>query len=139
MQNKKLFSTLIIYDYILFRCLMYVKLFVIMGGTWSMEFISWALNIHDEIWHIFDVINCLKGLWLMIFCVFLSNRVRPRMIAFFFCHRHRGINIANRNAASNNTTSGKREPMELVSFVTEMRENTAVQSMWKIENLNELQ
>lgn len=105
---------------------MYVKLFVIMGGTWSMEFVSWALNSHDEIWHIFDIVNCLKGLLLMIFCVFLSNRVRSRLMAFFFCHR--GINIANRNA-SNNTSSGKREPMELVSFVTEMRENTAVQSL----------
>jgi hypothetical protein len=55
---------------------MFIKLFSIMGGIWIMEFVSWILNNSNGIWHIFDVINSLRGLWLMIYCVFLNKRIK---------------------------------------------------------------
>jgi hypothetical protein len=50
-----------------------------------MEFVSWILNNNNGIWHIFDVINSLRGVWLMIFCVFLNKRIAIALRSKLFC------------------------------------------------------
>jgi hypothetical protein len=61
---------------------MNIKLFAIMGGFWIMESISWFATdkMHVAFWIAFDMLNVLRGLWLLIFCVFLSKRVRTALI-----------------------------------------------------------
>jgi hypothetical protein len=70
----------------------------VFGGLWILNFISWASDINDGIWHAFDIINCLSGLWLMIFCVFLNKRVRIRLIWILTC---RSESIVTTKACNN--------------------------------------
>lgn len=63
-----------------YRLLMFIKLFATMCGFWIMEFISWAVKDSNGLWHIFDILNCLRGLWLLILCVIFSNRLRSRIL-----------------------------------------------------------
>lgn len=116
---------------LIFRLMMYIKLFSIMGGTWLMEFISWALESWSGIWHLFDIINCLKGLWLVIFCVFLSQRVRSKLTRHaIFCHCGQGAIITAQNS-SKTTTSEKYDPIELASLAKKNYEIVDAQAAWK--------
>jgi hypothetical protein len=67
------------------RFLIYMKLFATMCGLWITESIMWADQGDDDIWHVFDIINSLRGLWLMIFCVLLSTRVRCKLLRVCGC------------------------------------------------------
>lgn len=66
---------------------MHIKLFAIMGGSWMMECVQWFTGdkVHKAFGLVFDIFNALRGLWLLIFCVFLSKRVRTALIRKFNC------------------------------------------------------
>jgi hypothetical protein len=88
---------------------MNIKLFAIMGGSWIMESISWffAEKMHQAIWLIFDMFNVLRGLWLLMFCVFLSTRVRTAL--FRKCNFMSGIkttSASNRNTVNVSLSKG---------------------------------
>jgi hypothetical protein len=78
---------LLIHFYFPTSFFMNVKLFAIMGGFWIMESISWFVSdeTHVAFWMPFDMLNALRGLWLLIFCVFLSKRVRTALIIKCLC------------------------------------------------------
>jgi hypothetical protein len=47
--------------------------------------IDWFLGQPDKLWKIFYLINNLRGLWLLIFCVILSKRVRSELLRVSWC------------------------------------------------------
>ncbi|CAB3386562.1 Hypothetical predicted protein [Cloeon dipterum] len=66
------------------RLVLYVKLFILMGGTWVMELISWAVNSKPKwFWIPFDVINCSRGIIIFIFCVVTNQKVRNSLLRRF--------------------------------------------------------
>jgi hypothetical protein len=67
------------------RFLVYIKLFSTLCGLWITEMIDWFLGQPDKLWKIFYLINNLRGLWLLIFCVILSKRVRSGLLRVSWC------------------------------------------------------
>ncbi|XP_065336052.1 G-protein coupled receptor Mth2-like [Cloeon dipterum] len=66
------------------RFVLYVKLFILMGGTWVLELISWAVNSKPKwFWIPFDVINCSRGIIIFIFCVVTNQKVRNSLLRRF--------------------------------------------------------
>lgn len=43
-----------------------MKLVVVMGVTWIMDVISWAVGGPQEVWYLSDLINCLQGVFIFI-------------------------------------------------------------------------
>lgn len=43
-----------------------MKLVVVMGVTWIMDVISWAVGGPQELWYLPDLINCLQGVFIFI-------------------------------------------------------------------------
>ncbi|XP_059486865.1 G-protein coupled receptor Mth2-like [Neocloeon triangulifer] len=63
------------------RLALYVKLFLLMGGTWLMEVISWAAHSKPKwLWVPFDIINCSRGVLIFIFCVVTNVKVRNSLL-----------------------------------------------------------
>jgi hypothetical protein len=52
---------------------MCLKLFVVMGLSWCLEIISWAVGGDAIFWYIPDSINLLQGLWIFILCVWMTR------------------------------------------------------------------
>jgi len=65
---------------IFYSVLLYVKLFILMGGTWLMEFISWVVGGPQEYWIFTDLINCSRGFLIFIVCVAYNARVRGSLL-----------------------------------------------------------
>ncbi|XP_059484656.1 G-protein coupled receptor Mth2-like [Neocloeon triangulifer] len=61
------------------RLSMYVKLFLLMGCTWFLEIISWAIGGPDAIWFVTDSINCLRGVLIFWFCVWSNKTMRQAL------------------------------------------------------------
>ncbi|XP_012265831.2 G-protein coupled receptor Mth2-like isoform X1 [Athalia rosae] len=51
---------------------LYLKLFVVMGISWSTEVISWAWESPQYIWYVTDMVNALQG--LLIFFIFVWKK-----------------------------------------------------------------
>ncbi|KAF4520664.1 hypothetical protein B566_EDAN006340 [Ephemera danica] len=73
------------------RFVMYLKLFIVMGLSWSLEILSWAIGGPDESWYVTDSINLLQGLWIFILCVWLTKqrkvllkRILPKRLSNHF-------------------------------------------------------
>ncbi|XP_059487689.1 G-protein coupled receptor Mth2-like [Neocloeon triangulifer] len=63
------------------RLALYLKLFLLMGGTWVMEVISWAAHSKPEwLWVPFDIINCSRGVLIFVFCVVTNVKVRNSLL-----------------------------------------------------------
>jgi hypothetical protein len=110
--SLKLFDFLSLFKF--FRSLVYIKLFVVMGGLWIMEFVSWAIDEHHGVWAVFDILNALRGFWLVVFCVLLSKRVRVRLvqkIAFALGLRSQQISTAHFNTSSKQSADAEPETL----------------------------
>uniref|UniRef100_A0A182N960 G-protein coupled receptors family 2 profile 2 domain-containing protein n=1 Tax=Anopheles dirus TaxID=7168 RepID=A0A182N960_9DIPT len=51
---------------------LYVRLFVVMGVTWTFEFITWLVDSQHWLVHVTDVCNCISGVF--IFFLFVWKR-----------------------------------------------------------------
>jgi hypothetical protein len=60
-----------------------MKLFTLMGGTWLMEFVSWAIDDQGVILTIFDAVNILRGPIIFYLCVIGNSRVRKAIMSRF--------------------------------------------------------
>jgi hypothetical protein len=58
-----------------------LKLFTLMGGTWLMEFLSWALESQGKITTIGDAINILRGPIIFYLCVVSNAKVRKAILS----------------------------------------------------------
>ncbi|XP_059481603.1 G-protein coupled receptor Mth2-like isoform X2 [Neocloeon triangulifer] len=61
------------------RLCMYFKLFLLLGFTWFMEIISWAIGGPDAIWFVTDSINGLRGVLIFWFCVWSNKNMRQAL------------------------------------------------------------
>jgi G protein-coupled receptor Mth (Methuselah protein) len=64
---------------------MYAKLFLLMGVTWTMEVISWAIGGPEGIWYFTDSVNYLRGVLIFWFCVWSKKNVRQVFLDTFCC------------------------------------------------------
>lgn len=57
---------------------LYLRLFIVMGVTWSLEIISWAVDNNAWIFYVSDVCNCIQG--FLIFSLFVLKQKIKRLI-----------------------------------------------------------
>lgn len=55
-----------------YRFSLYLRLFVVMGVTWTFELISWAVGENGYLFYVTDVCNCLLG--VIIFFLFVWKK-----------------------------------------------------------------
>jgi len=84
------------------RLVIYVKLFLLMGITWIMEIISWAVGGSSSIWFITDIINALRGLMIFVICVCFNKNIRKALKERFF-----GVHIATNKVDKYNSMSNE--------------------------------
>lgn len=84
-----------------------------MCGTWIMEFLSWIMGDDKGIWRFFDICNCLRGLWLIIFCVVLSKRVRLGVRRSLSLRTSESKSSNSRNITAVTSTSRENEQVEM--------------------------
>lgn len=78
-----------------------------------MEFISWVVDDYASyFWRFIDIINGLRGLWLLIFCVFLADRVRSKLYCKIFKHSGptRGPTFSRNTTFKTSAYSSKKDP-----------------------------
>ena len=59
-----------------FKCLLYVKLILVMGVTWIFEVLSYAYGSKNNFWIPTDILNALQGLVIFLLLVAMRKRVR---------------------------------------------------------------
>lgn len=59
-----------------FKCLLYVKLILVMGVTWIFEVLSFADGSRNNFWMPTDILNALQGLVIFLLLVATRKRVR---------------------------------------------------------------
>ena len=59
-----------------FKCLLYVKLILVMGVTWIFEVVSYAVGSKNDLWIPTDILNTLQGLVIFLLLVAMRKRVR---------------------------------------------------------------
>ncbi|XP_065081426.1 G-protein coupled receptor Mth2-like isoform X2 [Ochlerotatus camptorhynchus] len=57
---------------------LYLRLFIVMGVTWSLEVVSWAVNNVAWMFYISDICNCMQG--FLIFMLFVWKQKIKRLI-----------------------------------------------------------
>ncbi|XP_058054277.1 G-protein coupled receptor Mth2-like [Anopheles bellator] len=57
---------------------LYLRLFIVMGVTWSLEIISWVVGNNAWIFYVSDVCNCIQG--FLIFALFVLKQKIKRLI-----------------------------------------------------------
>jgi hypothetical protein len=57
-----------------------VKLFLLMGGTWLLEVLSWIVGGPNWVWYFPDLINCSRGVFVFYFCVWSNKKVRDSLL-----------------------------------------------------------
>ncbi|XP_058464529.1 G-protein coupled receptor Mth2-like isoform X3 [Malaya genurostris] len=61
------------------RFSLYLRLFIVMGVTWSFEIASWAIGSSDWFFYVSDVCNCLLG--VIIFFLFVWKQKVRQLVA----------------------------------------------------------
>ncbi|XP_065345954.1 G-protein coupled receptor Mth2-like [Cloeon dipterum] len=69
------------------RFKLFIKLFLLMGCTWFMEIISWAVGGPPEVWYLPDAINGLRGVFIFWFCVWSNRTIRIQLRERFGCSK----------------------------------------------------
>lgn len=60
-----------------YKCLLYLKLFLVMGITWVFELLSFIVDSSSGFWLVTDLLNCLQGLIIfLILVVFRKKALR---------------------------------------------------------------
>jgi hypothetical protein len=67
--------------FLIYRLQIYVKLFLLMGGTWLLEVLSWIIGGQEWIWYIPDSFNCSRGVFVFYFCVWSNKKVRESLLS----------------------------------------------------------
>ncbi|KXJ82612.1 hypothetical protein RP20_CCG012774 [Aedes albopictus] len=88
------------------RFTLYLRLFIVMGVTWTFEIISWAMENSIWIFYVVDVCNCLLG--VMIFFLFVWKQKVRKLVAKRI-GRHRGFSRTKTTSVNTGSTmSGTR-------------------------------
>ncbi|CAB3376964.1 Hypothetical predicted protein [Cloeon dipterum] len=62
------------------RFVLFIKLFLLMGCTWLMEIVSWAVGGDESIWYLPDMINNTRGVLVFWFCVWSKKALRHSLL-----------------------------------------------------------
>lgn len=62
-----------------YRFTLYLRLFIVMGVTWTFEIVSWAMENNTWIFYVTDICNCLLG--VMIFFLFVWKQKVRKLVA----------------------------------------------------------
>ncbi|XP_065353646.1 G-protein coupled receptor Mth2-like [Cloeon dipterum] len=76
------------------RLKLFIKLFLLMGCTWFMEIISWAVGGPSAIWYVPDAINCLRGVLIFWFCVWSNRTIRAQLRERFGSSKNKTASFA---------------------------------------------
>jgi G protein-coupled receptor Mth (Methuselah protein) len=60
--------------------MLYVKLFILMGGTWLLEVLSWAIEGPEWVWLLPDILNCSRGVLIFYICVWSNTKVKKSLL-----------------------------------------------------------
>lgn len=90
-----------------YRFSLYLRLFVIMGVTWILEFVTWILEVPGEpvstasrvLFYLADIFNCLTGIFIFVLFVW-KQRVKELLLKRF----GRQQTVPHRDQNTNNTT-----------------------------------
>lgn len=83
-----------------YRFSLYLRLFVVMGITWTFELISWAVDENGYLFYVTDVCNCLLG--VIIFFLFVWKKKVRQLALKRIGTRHA---LSRAKSATLNTTS----------------------------------
>ncbi|XP_065077551.1 G-protein coupled receptor Mth2-like [Ochlerotatus camptorhynchus] len=82
-----------------YRFTLYLRLFIVMGVTWTFEIVSWAMENNIWLFYVTDICNCLLG--VMIFFLFVwKQKVRKLVAKRIGRHRNLGRKKTSVNATS---------------------------------------
>jgi hypothetical protein len=90
---------------VFFRLVLYVKLFLLMGGTWLLELLSWGVGGPAWIWIFTDLINCSRGVLIFYFCVWSNKKVRNSLLSRVSSDYARKYNVENKGKSFQSKTS----------------------------------
>jgi hypothetical protein len=80
--------------------MLYVKLFILMGGTWLLEVLSRAIEGPMWVWLVPDILNCLRGVLIFFICVWSNTKVKKSLL-----RRIGFINTQNSSVKSRSSNS----------------------------------
>ena len=80
--------------------MLYVKLFILMGGTWLLEVLCWAIEGPEWVWWVPDILNCLRGVLIFFICVWSNTKVKMSLL-----HCIGFINTPNSSVKSRSSNS----------------------------------
>uniref|UniRef100_A0A182N959 G-protein coupled receptors family 2 profile 2 domain-containing protein n=1 Tax=Anopheles dirus TaxID=7168 RepID=A0A182N959_9DIPT len=69
-----------------YRFSLYLRLFIIMGVTWTMEIITWAVGGGTWLIYLVDICNCLTGVFIFVLFVW-KQKVKELLLKRFGIHR----------------------------------------------------
>ncbi|XP_021920009.1 G-protein coupled receptor Mth2-like isoform X2 [Zootermopsis nevadensis] len=78
-----------------FKCLLYLKLFIVMGIPWIFELISVIVDKSTGFWLVMDILNCLQGLIIFLILVVFRKKALRGLVK----NRPWGFNCPKRWAA----------------------------------------
>lgn len=76
------------HSYEKYRFWLYLRLFVVMGVTWSLEVISWVVDSKNHWFYLTDLFNCIQG--ILIFLLVVWNKKVKTLLKKRF-NKFRGI------------------------------------------------
>ncbi|CAO1406462.1 unnamed protein product [Diamesa serratosioi] len=82
------------------RFFLYLRLFIVMGATWSMESVSWLFESSYVVFYISDILNCLQG-----FIIFMLFVWKPKVKSLIL-KRIRSIRKLPPTASSTQNSAG---------------------------------
>ncbi|XP_058464528.1 G-protein coupled receptor Mth2-like isoform X2 [Malaya genurostris] len=86
------------------RFSLYLRLFIVMGVTWSFEIASWAIGSSDWFFYVSDVCNCLLG--VIIFFLFVWKQKVRQLVAKRIGNQQELRRVKSRSANTVSSTGG---------------------------------
>uniref|UniRef100_A0A7G3B7S4 Uncharacterized protein n=1 Tax=Lutzomyia longipalpis TaxID=7200 RepID=A0A7G3B7S4_LUTLO len=91
---------------------LYLRLFIVMGVTWTMEVISWLIDPKSWIFYITDVCNCLQGFFIFMLFVW-KPKIKKLIIKRY--RSYRGLPVSSKTSRSSTRTSTSHVSMAATS------------------------
>ncbi|XP_059613890.1 G-protein coupled receptor Mth2-like [Phlebotomus argentipes] len=96
------------------RFSLYLRLFIVMGVTWTTEVISWIVDPKSWIFYITDVCNCLQGFFIFMLFVW-KPKIKQLIIKRY--RSVRGLPVSSKASRSSTRTSTSHVSMAATSSI----------------------
>ncbi|XP_055702005.1 G-protein coupled receptor Mth2-like isoform X3 [Phlebotomus papatasi] len=96
------------------RFSLYLRLFIVMGVTWIMEAISWAVDPKSWVFYVSDVCNCLQGFFIFMLFVW-KPKIKQLIIKRY--RSYRGLPMSSKASRSSTRTSTSHVSMAATSSI----------------------